>query len=186
MREWANVPTRTTGGNYDDVRALVNLLNADQAISPTELSLLFRALDYAATSSKYGKLRTITGTNPNAGVETNETVPAGVQWLLRSWRATLVTSSTAGARNVHLIVDDGITILWNSVANLTQAASLTRNYNAFHIDALVGASDSEIYINMQPDVLLGAGFRIRTLTTLFKVDDNWAAPQMLVEEFAAL
>jgi hypothetical protein len=129
-----------------------------------------------------GVLRAVTGTDQAAGTEISETVPTGARWRLRAFRAALVTSAVAGARRVHLYVDDGATRLFELAAADTQAASLARNYNATPDGYARAAQDSEIYVPLPFDVALLQGWRIRTVTTLFDGGDNWGAPELLVEE----
>lgn len=130
-----------------------------------------------------GFLRSITGTDPAAGVEISETVPTNARWRLLGFRAPLVTSATVATRRVHLLIDDGTTTLLDLASGTSQAASLTRNYNS-NLTGLPSIVDSEIFIQFPHDsILLAQGFRLRTSTTLFQAGDNWGAPQMWVEEW---
>lgn len=130
-----------------------------------------------------GLIRSITGTDQAAGVEISETVPTGARWRLRGFRAALVTSATVANRRVHLFADDGVTRLWELAAADIQAASLTRNYNATPDGFARATQDNEVYVPLPYDVVLLAGSRIRTVTTLLDAGDNWGAPQLHVEEW---
>ena len=130
-----------------------------------------------------GRVRSIAGTNPAVNVEITETVPTGAQWRLLGFIAQLVTDANVANRQVTLILDDGTTTLWSSLANATQAASLTRNYNYYPWYTLPAAAGTEIFGYIPPNLLLPAGFRIRTSTASLQVTDNWGAPQLLVEEW---
>lgn len=125
-----------------------------------------------------GSDQEITGTDPAAGAEISQTVPANTIWLLRSFRFSLVTDATSATRVVHLILDDGTTTLLNLPSTGTQIASLTRNYNAHSLGGLIVPTDSEIDIGLPSDTLLSAGHRIATETTLIKAGDNFGAPQL--------
>ena len=98
-------------------------------------------------------------------------------------RFTLVTDATVAIRQVTLIVDDGTNTIWQADGNATQIASLTRNYNFFPWSALPAAAGTEIFGFVPPNMLLQAGFRIRTSTALIAAGDNYAAPVILVEEW---
>ena len=133
-----------------------------------------------------GNLRSVTGTDPAAGSECSDTVPANARWRLISWRAALVTDANVATRQVHLVIDDGTLILANYPAGTTQIASLTRNYNGLDIGVVPALTDVEIYIPTNFPVLLAAGSRITTVTTSIQATDNYGAPQMLVEEYLVL
>lgn len=131
-----------------------------------------------------GQLRTIVGTNPGAGVEISETVPANVMWKLKSIRFTLVTAVTAATRRVHLTLTDDITLFIDLSASTSQIASLTRSYNL-----LEGATnelaniDNEIYGFIPFDTYLMPNTILATLTTLLQAGDDFSAPTMWVEEY---
>lgn len=131
-----------------------------------------------------GAIRSIAGTDPAAGVEISETVPANAVWRLKSFRASLVTSAVAATRQVSIIIDDGTTTLKQVFVNATQAASLTRNYNIMADWALhATAIQAELYAPLPGDLILEAGSRIRTSTVAIDGGDNWGAPQLDVEEW---
>jgi len=130
-----------------------------------------------------GAIRSITGTNPAAGVEIIETVPAGARWRLHSIAATLTTSATAANRVVNWAFDDGALTYYQATAAALQAASLVRQYVA----AAAGGGGSTLDVTIAAPLPLGrvlaAGHRILTLTTNLQAGDNWGAPQLLVEEW---
>jgi hypothetical protein len=130
-----------------------------------------------------GRMRIISGTDPAAGSEVTETVPTGARWRLQSLRVQLVTSAVVNNRRVHLVIDDGIVPLLDLAAADTQAASLTRNYNVDPSEFQRVAQDNEIYIPVVSTLILSAGARIRTVTTLLDGGDNYGAPQYVVEEW---
>lgn len=130
-----------------------------------------------------GRIRSITGTNPAANTEITETVPAGALWRLLGTRFQLVTDANVANRTATLIVDDGTNTIWQADANATQAAGVTRNYNFFPWSTLPTAAGTEIFGFVPPNMLLQAGFRIRTSTANIQVTDNYGAPILLVEEW---
>jgi len=133
-----------------------------------------------------GAIRSVLGVDPGAGVEASDTVPTGARWKLRGWRVQLVTDATAPVRRVHLVIDDGANILHDFVAADTQAATLTRNYNAAPDGFQRAAQDSEIYIPIPLDLMLFQGFRIRTVTTALAAGDNYGPTRLYVEEWPEL
>jgi hypothetical protein len=121
----------------------------------------------------------LVGTDPAAGAEISQTVPAGEYWTLTSVLAQLVTSATVANRRVHLIVDDGTNVVANYTAAADQAASATVTYtwDGGGADATAVrdgvASSGQLPIGLQ---LRRPGWRIRTLTSAIDVGDNWGPP----------
>jgi hypothetical protein len=124
----------------------------------------------------------ITGTDPAAGAECSDTVPAGARWEVLSWIATLVTSAVAGNRTVTLIIDDGASTLWTCDASAAQAASLTRNYNAYATGVAPDLTGATFRLPGPFPLDLPAGARIRTSTAGLDPGDNWGAPKIVVRE----
>ncbi len=130
-----------------------------------------------------GLIRTITGTTPGLGAEITETVPTGARWRLQALSATLVTSATVATRAPHLIIDDGVNILFEITANGTQAASLTQRYSAGNSTFSITSDAAVVQIPLSEAVILQPGWRIRTLTTAIQAGDQYSAPQYSVEEW---
>jgi hypothetical protein len=124
----------------------------------------------------------ITGTDPAANAECSDTVPTGARWEVLSWMALLVTDANVINRTVALIIDDGVSLLWSCDASGTQAASLTRNYNAYGTGAAPDVTGSTFRLPGPFPLDLPAGARIRTVTNNLQVGDNWSAPKILVRE----
>jgi hypothetical protein len=130
-----------------------------------------------------GVLRSVTGTDPAAGVEINETVPTNARWRIHGFTAQLVTSAVVASREMALILDDGANVFVRVPAGAGQTASLTRLYSAFYA-AQRNTLLIDTTINFPlPRLDLQGGHRIRTITTAIDAGDNWGAPQMLVEEW---
>jgi hypothetical protein len=104
----------------------------------------------------------ITGTDPAANAECSDTVPTGARWEVLSWMALLVTDANVINRTVALIIDDGVSLLWSCDASGTQAASLTRNYNAYGTGAAPDVTGSTFRLPGPFPLDLPAGARIRT------------------------
>ena len=130
-----------------------------------------------------GRLRSITGTNPAAGVEISETVPAGAKWKLRGIRAALVTDATVATRVARLLITDGANTTILIPPSATQTASLTREYNGLDAALYPTTSAAQLAWTLPSEVMLEAGSTITTSTTAIVAGDDWGAPQLLVEEW---
>jgi hypothetical protein len=130
-----------------------------------------------------GALRSITGTDPAAGAEISETVPTGARWRPLAMQFTLVTGITGTAQEVALVVDDGTAVYARVPVGTTQGASLTRRYAFFHSAPRNTLSQDVTFNAPLPHVVLPAGHRLRTVTNDLGADDDYGAPQLLVEEW---
>jgi hypothetical protein len=130
-----------------------------------------------------GMLRTIVGTNPAAGVEITETVPAFTRWRLISLHANLQTSAVVANRIVHVQLDDGANLFFQSDPNENQAASSLYGYNFTSGPLLNSALSQQVMLPLPLTPLLGPGYRIRTLTAALDGGDDWSAPVYLVEQW---
>ena len=130
-----------------------------------------------------GLIRSITGTDPAAGVEIAETVPTNARWRFLAARFSLVTDATVSNRSVTFVADDGTTIYFTGAAHDVQAASLTLGY---HVGRAIAAARAPAALNVDvpwPATLeLQGGHRVRTVTGNLQAGDNYGAPQLLVEE----
>lgn len=130
-----------------------------------------------------GRLRSITGTNPAAGVEISETVPAGVRWRLMAFSAQLVASAVVATRQPFLLIDDGTTTFFAVGSGGSNTASQTIRHGWAPVGATFAAG-SPGYMSVLPDTLVvGAGSRFRTQTSGLDPGDDWGAPQYVVEEW---
>ena len=140
-----------------------------------------------------GVIRTVTGTDPAAGVEASDAVPTGALWDLIVWSVVLVTAVAVANRTVNIVIDDGTTAnrrgIWNTLA--TQAASLTRTWIHERGSDLIGAGGQTVVdtatciVNGELPVDMGRlspAYRIRSLTLNLQAADDLAAPIFQVEE----
>lgn len=132
-----------------------------------------------------GRIRSIVGTDPAAGVEISETVPTNAIWRLQSFLARLVTDATVGNRFPTLLLDDGANVFQRYPNSALQAASQTMDWQWSPIGAAFGSAGSFQLGFIPPDLYLPGGFRIRTSTGGIQAGDNWGAPNLLVEEWIA-
>ena len=130
-----------------------------------------------------GLIRSVTGTNPAAGVEISETVPTGAVWRLWSIMATLVTSAVVANRQPILIIDDGVNELLRSEVVVNETASATWRNTWAPFGAWANSGSGFNGQGIPPDLRLAAGYRIRTSTVLIDAGDDWSAPQMWIEEW---
>lgn len=130
-----------------------------------------------------GALRSITGTDPAAGVEIAETVPTGARWKLLTMQFTLVTDATVANRNVSVGFDDGATLYGQYNNNVNTTAGLAHVHSAGAAIGFSTTSGSERHISTPVDMVQLAAHRIRTITANLQAGDNYGAPQLLVEEW---
>lgn len=138
---------------------------------------------FDVNNSGRGAIRSITGSTPAAGAEFSVTVPTGAQWRLQSLIASLTTSAAVANRAPTLVIDDGVNVVMQSTVSAVQVASTTGAltwaegfFRANFLGTTQGAS-------LPFDMILLAGFRIRSVTGLLQAADQYTAPQMLVQEW---
>lgn len=130
-----------------------------------------------------GVLRTITGTNPAAGVDWSETVPTNAVWRLISIRALLTASAVVANRRPVLRLDDGATQFFTVQGAADQTASQAVGWNWSQggpAPVMIGAFHSSF---LPVGVLLYEGYRVYVNTSGLQAGDDWAAPGILVEEW---
>jgi hypothetical protein len=132
-----------------------------------------------------GFLRSFTGTDPAAGVEISETVPTGARWRLVSMSFTFTTDATVANRFPVITLDDGALVYCSSSVGAAVTATQAARISAGAFGTVNTATVTGFLIPLPPDVILPAGHRIRTATVSFQAGDNYAAPQLLVEEWIA-
>ncbi|MBA7581719.1 hypothetical protein ES708_23630 [subsurface metagenome] len=140
-------------------------------------------MDTSSTiQNPHGRIRSITGTDPAAGAEISEVVPARRRWRILAVRFTLVTDDPVADRIVHLIIDDGTAIFTDICVTTAHEASTTKTYNFSNFGSTQLNPVACLYIPLPP-LPLSPGFRIRTATDLLEATDDFSAPQLLVEEW---
>lgn len=130
-----------------------------------------------------GAVRSVTGTDPAAGVEISETVPTGARWRLLSVSFALVTDATVATRIPAVVVDDGTNTYSRTDGGVGQTASLTRIFTAAGGGMFATNVGGQHHIPFSNRLLLLAGHRVRTVTSNLQAGDNYGAPQLLVEEW---
>lgn len=130
-----------------------------------------------------GAIRSITGSNPAAGVEISETVPTNARWQLRTFRATLTVDATVASRFPQLQITDGAVLVYIARAFDAQTASLARTYNYLQHGFFLNGNALAQHHGLLPVASLTAATVIATNTSAFQAGDDWAAPTFLVEEW---
>jgi hypothetical protein len=130
-----------------------------------------------------GTQRSINGTQPGAGAEISESVPANRRWILLAFRATLTTSATVGNRQVNITLDDGLTLFVNSGSGFPQTASTGVPYHFFPGAFRGDNGNSSVGLQAPTVMNMRSSFRIRTSTLGLLAGDQWSAPQYVVLEW---
>lgn len=136
-----------------------------------------------ATHERPGAIRSVTGTDPAAGAEVTETVPAGARWRLLQLSTVLATDATVSNREARIILDDGTTQYFESGATAVVAASASAAIVLWRGSFLPSLSSTLRGLNAPEYIILLAGHRIRTETSNLQAGDNYGAPQLLIEEW---
>jgi len=141
---------------------------------------------YEAQTDGQGNIRSVTGSDPAAGAEVSDTVPAGARWRLIAAIFTLVASGAAANRRVHVTLDDGATVYLRSLSGTDITAGQTGIVSFWESGQLVASNNSAQVAMLPSNLILVAGHRIKTVTTALDAGDNYGAPQYLVEEWLSL
>lgn len=169
-------------GHRGGIQPLATLV---QGYASSTQRLAWPGSPLASSVTGSGAVRTILGTDPAAGVEITETVPAGVRWALRSFRFTLTTSAAAANRRPTLIIDDGANEIWRVNSNVDQTATQISQYLA-GVGAPFATLDVRVFsLPLPVGLALLAGYRLRTSTAAIQAGDDYAAPVYQVEELIA-
>lgn len=120
--------------------------------------------------------RLVVGSNPAAGAECSDTVPTGVNWILRSARLTLTTDATVANRRVKLRKTNGGTVVWNASTNNDITASLTVSANFFHHAPHTAINNGDLASAIPRDAIINSGEVLASNTTNLQAGDNYASP----------
>ncbi|MBZ5560176.1 MAG: hypothetical protein LAO77_23205 [Acidobacteriia bacterium] len=152
-------------------------------VSPT-VPLVWPGNESFAPLDGVGCLRSISGTQPGAGAEISEVVPAGARWELLAFEADLATSAAAANRVPQLTIDDGANVYARVPINNNETASHTWR-NSFQAGVPLNFDGTRFLVTapLLAGIRLAAGHRIKTVTSAIDVGDQWSAPQYLVREW---
>ncbi len=122
-----------------------------------------------------GLIRSITGTNPAAGVEISETVPTNARW--RPLSVDTINAIGAASINASLTITDGTTQKWRSALIATGTGTEL-------IVWAQGVTLNEADLFSTVPLLAGdIAEAFELVTAGISADDDYAAPQLLVEEW---
>lgn len=90
------------------------------------------------------------------------TVTSGKVWEIQSIFVTLVTTATAGNRQMQVEIDNGTSVYLVVPVGAVQAASVTRHYSLAHgLPDLTAMRNTLYLLTPFPKLVLPAGHRIR-------------------------
>ena len=166
------------GTTWTDVEN-IHFATADNGNTATRVIVIDGAKDGP------GANLSIAGSDPAAGAEISETVPANTIWSIRSVSAALVTDGTAANRRVRATLDDGSAVYHRVSAGVDHTASLTVQYSWAPVGAaaigVVAVTDATVNVPLPSPSVLAPGDRFITVTGAIVAGDNWGAPQLSVE-----
>jgi len=128
-----------------------------------------------------GRDFTITTADPAAGVDLDETVPAGRTWRIYFLKINFTTVAGGGQREVFLELTDGTNIIFKNDEWGTVGASATIEFYAS--DVVDIDSSGQIRQQQLPQVQLPAGYHIKTETDNLQAGDDFQASFFHVEEW---
>ena len=127
-----------------------------------------------------------TGTNPAAGAESSEAVPAGEQWDILAYEITLVASAVVANRNVDIIYEDGSGI---EIASNRFATSITANQTVkIHIgkyETLPADTATDHFHKLPNELELAPAFLVKTVTANIDTGDDFSAPSIIRKRWKA-
>lgn len=133
-----------------------------------------------------GRIREVTGTNPAAGEEISDNVPAGRIWHILAVSFQLVTDATVANRRVVFETSGNGGWFTRHIASIDQAASVTRAYSVAKFSSITDADNgNNIQIGLAHDIYIPESGFLVTSTTNLQAGDNFTAPVYLIEEFFA-
>jgi len=177
----------TQGDCYVTVRLLLN----GEVVFETCSGFVYKAksISYPVNNTNdaipgRGRIRLISGSDPIAGDEISELVPANRIWHLLTLNFNLVTSGTAGNRQTAVYVGIGSGGAMAIAGTATQAASLTRVYTIGKYGGLATQTfNNRILLNMPSDLYIPSGNTFDTSTLNLDSADQFSVIRFLVEEF---
>lgn len=127
-------------------------------------------------------MKLIVGPDPAAGAEAILTVPTNLIWRIISFEVILTTDATVATRVPHMILDDGAVTFLDIKTNADVTASETESFQ-WCSGIPDDISSNPALHGMPVDLILPAGFRVKTDTSSLQAGDNYAKPHLMVEEW---
>ena len=142
----------------------------------------------AGITSTLSALLQLNGPDPAANAEiTAQVVPAGKSWQLLSVSVALVQGITQTPQPI-LVIDDGSDVIFESFgASAAQGASTTCRYTwapDLPLTAPIGTTTNvHATAPIPAGLVLGQGYRIRTVTLGIGANTDYGAPSFHVVEY---
>jgi len=141
----------------------------------------------AGKAEGIGFIRLIPIANPSAATEWSITVPPKARWKLRAIRYTFTAGSTTG-RTPGLVIDDGgSNVIFSGAPSAntdTVTTAIIQIYpNSQYYSRLNAAGTAYQNFYATPDIILPAGYRIRSSTTGITGTDQHSGIFLEVEEW---
>lgn len=130
-----------------------------------------------------GFITSVQQANPAAGADWTYTVPVSRRQRIQSLSSTLVTSAAAANRDVQLIVDDGVNVVWQMSAPAAVVAATTQVFSATGTNLPTGIITTTTTLVLPPGLVLQNGHRIRTATTGIQAGDQWSNIFLMIEDW---
>jgi hypothetical protein len=129
-----------------------------------------------------GHVRVILGTQPAAGNEIGEVVPAHARWKLRALTTALLCDANVANRTPNLFYVSGGNIFAWMPTNTVLTAGTSRTYTWGQVGS-PAFSPTIGTIPIPSDIVLTAGLGFATFTPGLQVGDQWGQPIYYVEEW---
>lgn len=94
--------------------------------------------------------------------------------ILETVDLTLTTSAAVANRQVTLIIDDGVNVVYRLNASAVQTATQTVEYT-FAAGMQESAIRNGVLAHGLPTMMIGGGWRVRIVTTGLQAGDQWSA-----------
>lgn len=166
-----------------------SLLDAIAGINIPARGLILPTRYHLSTDGETAyRLRNVAGTQPAAGAEISEAVPAGVRWEILSIKYVLTCAAVAATRFSQLLLDDGTANVFAQMSQVTglttgQVGTFTWAQGLANQLVVVAAGTPNITAPFPTHLRMGPGFRWRTLTAAIQGADQYSAIQYLVREW---
>ncbi len=134
-----------------------------------------------------GDVRSVQVGNPAAGADFTTTVPTGARWELVGVSAKLSTGIGVANRIANIVITDGVNQLFESTANVAQAASLADIYTyAEGAQVFNALSEGLLLAPLPSGNRLLAGWVISSATVNIQAADQWSQISLMVREWLEL
>jgi hypothetical protein len=137
-----------------------------------------------ASTDGSGFVRSVSGTQPAAGLEIAETVPARARWQVIAFRASLITSAVVASRGPSIQFDAPAGGIMRSVdPGAVAASTIGQIVAACGLDAIAPVGLNVLQFGLPSPSVLLAGTIISTVTVNLQAGDQWGFPTMQVLEW---